>query len=394
MSNFVIRGQHDQKTIDQMQRCLDGGAVKAVLCADGHLGYSQPVGGVVAHIGEVSISGVGYDIGCGNTAIKTDLKAGTIAEHLSVIAEDIKNNISFGVGRNNDHVKEHFLFEKDSHEAWNIPFVNELKRMAFGQLGTVGSGNHYVDVFADEEGSIWVGVHFGSRGLGHKIATEYLKQAGGKDGMDVPPTLVDVNSSLGAEYICAMDLAGKYASAGREWVVEYIAKEILGANIIDRVENHHNFAWQENHYGQDMWVIRKGATPSFPNQRSFVGGSMGTNSVILRGLDNDASRDLLYSTVHGAGRVLSRTQAAGKFKGWGKKRVRVSDGLVNEEEMRRMIEERGTILIGAGPDEAPQCYRQLDDVLQYHSDTVTVEHTLTPLIVAMASGEEFDPYKD
>src|SRR5690349_24632997 len=164
---------------------------------------------------------------------------------------------------------------------------------------------------------VWIGVHFGSRGLGHTSATRYLKAAGGKDGMNVPPAVVDEDSELGRRYIAAMQLAGRYAYAGREWVVDRV-RQIIGGSVTESVHNHHNYAWRETHDGRDLWVVRKGATPAFPGQKGFVGGSMGDNAVILQGATpaDNATRALqaraLYSTVHGAGRVMSRTAAAGK----------------------------------------------------------------------------------
>jgi len=135
--------------------------------------------------------------------------------------------------------------------------------MARNQLGTVGSGNHYVDLFTDEEDRVWIGVHFGSRGLGHKTATHFLKAAGASDGMDVEPCVLSTDSDLGAEYLEAMRLAGDYAYAGRDWVCGRVA-QILGAPIVEEVHNHHNYAWREEHEGEQLWVVRKGATPAFP----------------------------------------------------------------------------------------------------------------------------------
>src|SRR6201989_1484603 len=129
--------------------------------------------------------------------------------------------------------------------------------------------------------------------------------------MDGPPVLFAVDSELGQGYIAAMELAGEYAYAGRDTVVAKVL-EILGAEATEEVHNHHNFAWKERHFGTDVWVIRKGCTPAFPGQAGFVGATMGEPSVILRGADSEASRELMYSTVHGAGRVMSRTQAAGR----------------------------------------------------------------------------------
>ena len=273
--------------------------------------------------------------------------------------------------------------------------MEAYRQKAVNQLGTVGSGNHYVDLMRDEDGFVWIGVHFGSRGLGHTSATRYLKAAGGKDGMNVPPAVIDEDSELGRRYIAAMQLAGQYSYAGREWVVERVRK-IIGGNVTDMVHNHHNYAWRETHGGKDLWVVRKGATPAFPGQRGFVGGSMGDNSVILRGAtgDTDEQRAGLYSTVHGAGRVMSRTAARGKTKGWGPKARIVAPGLISERMMKDWLDEKGVILRGGGLDEAPQAYRRLPEVLAAQGTTIEVEHTLTPLVVVMAGADEFDPYKD
>ena len=387
MNNFKIFGNHDAKTVEQMARCMDFHAEKGVLCADGHLGYSQPVGGVIAYKEKVSISGVGYDISCGNLAIKTNADAADVQKNINTIMDDIVKNISFGVGGRNKIVKDHKLFES---EVWQMGEVHPLQMLAAAQLGTVGSGNHYVDIFIDENNSVWVGVHFGSRGLGHNIAKTFLNLAGGKDGIDNLPTLVDVNSDLGQRYLKAIDLAGQYAYAGREFVARYVTHSILQAGIVEEVHNHHNFAWQEVHGNEIYWVVRKGATPCFPEQKGFIGGSMGDNAVIIEGVDSDLSKEALYSTVHGAGRVMSRTQAKGKWK----KGEQVSQGLVTRQAMDEWIKGKGVCVRGGDVDESPQAYRRLDEVLKFHEGTIKVLHTLRPIGVAMAGNKDFDPYKD
>ena len=393
MPQACIFGRHDERTLAQMDRCMQVGSVAGgVLCADGHLGYAHPIGGVIAYEDHISISGVGFDIGCGNLAARLDVKKSEIEDRVGTIVRDIAGNVSFGLGRTNAEKVEHPLF--DDEEAWNAAAVQDLKAQARNQLGTVGSGNHYVDLFEDEEGFVWIGVHFGSRGLGHKSATKYLKQAGGRDGMDVEPALVRTDSELGERYLAAMELAGSYAYAGREWVVDKV-RSILGANSTDAVHNHHNYAWREEHFGRKLWVVRKGATPAFPGQRGFVGGSMGDDAVILEGIDGEKSRAALYSTIHGAGRVMSRTEARGRFQrdpATGKK-IRMP-GRVRHDEMLAWLRQKGVLLIGGGLDEAPQAYRRLPDVLAEHEGTVRVLHTLRPFAVIMAGEKEFDPYKD
>lgn len=373
-----IVGEHDPRTVAQLGRCAAWGSVAgAALCADGHLGYAQPVGGVIAYERHVSVSGVGFDIGCGNMAVRTDATLDRLGrDALARLADDIAGNLGFGLGRANEERVEHPLLDDD--EAWREADVLPLRPMAAAQLGTIGSGNHYVDVFADEQDRIWIGVHFGSRGLGHRSATKYLKAAGGKDGIDVPPTVLDVESEIGRRYIAAMRLAGRYAHAGREWVVARVL-EMLGAHEVDTVHNHHNFAWLEEHEGRKLWVVRKGATPAFPGQRGFVGGSMGDDAVILEGVESAQSRRLLHSTVHGAGRLFSRREAKQRF---------------SREEMEAWLDRRGVILRGAGLDESPMAYRRLDDVLAAHAQSVRVLHRLRPLVVVMAGEDVVDPYKD
>jgi tRNA-splicing ligase RtcB (3'-phosphate/5'-hydroxy nucleic acid ligase) len=385
-----VFGQHDEATLRQIETCIEAGGARGVLCADGHKGYAQPIGGVVAYKDKISLSGVGFDIACGNLAILTDAKDSEVGPRIKSIMGDVVRDISFGIGRKAKVRVDHELF---GDEAWKIPPLGGLKEMARDQLGTVGGGNHYVDIFADEQDRIWVGVHFGSRGFGHKTATHFLKAAGGKDGMDVPPTVVPVNSEIGSDYLTGMRLAGRYAYAGREAVARHVVREILGAKIMEEVHNHHNFAWREKHDGEEFWVVRKGATPAFPGQRGFVGGSMGDDAVIIEGVDSGESREALYSTVHGAGRIMSRTAAKGKFERVGSKRIR-RDGLVRHDEMMKWVAERGVELRGGDVDEAPQAYRRLPEVLAAHAGTIRLLHTLRPLGVAMAGRDIVDPYKD
>jgi tRNA-splicing ligase RtcB len=385
-----VFGQHDDATIRQIETCVAAGGERAVLCADGHKGYAQPIGGVVAYQDKISLSGVGFDIACGNLAILTDVTLPQIQSSIARIMDDVVRDISFGIGRKSKTRVDHELFDDP---AWELQPMRGLKSTAADQLGTVGGGNHYVDLFADEQERVWVGVHFGSRGLGHKTATHFLKAAGGKDGMDVAPTVVDEKSEIGHDYLAGMHLAGRYAYAGREAVARHVVRGILGGQILEEVHNHHNFAWREKHNGDEYWVVRKGATPAFPGQKGFVGGSMGDDAVIIEGVDSAASREALFSTVHGAGRIMSRTAAKGRFVKVGNKRIR-QDGLVRHGEMMKWVANKGVVLRGGDLDEAPQAYRRLPDVLAAHEGTIRILHTLRPLGVAMAGSDMVDPYKD
>jgi len=397
IDGISIFGEHDEGTLVQIKNVAsDSNVVSAALCADGHKGYNMPIGGVAAYLDHIAPAGVGFDIACGNKAVMLDVSYCDIQKDLPKIADEMWNALSFGVGRTNKEKVDHDLFDDPAWKDVNLlRHTQSIKPLAREQLGTIGSGNHYVDIFKDEKDRIWVGVHFGSRGLGHKIATEFIKLAGQNPNgnMDEKPALLNSKTPVGEEYIQAMNLAGRYAYAGRDWVCEKMAS-IIGGKIMYEVHNHHNFAWLEEHFGEKVWVVRKGATPASPGQRGFVGGSMGDNSVILEGVNSEDSSKMLYSTVHGAGRVMSRTQAAGKSRWVDGKKVRVSDGLVDMNGVRDRIKKQGILLRGAGADEAPEVYKRLPEVLNYHSNTIRIIHTLTPLVVCMAGENEYDPYKD
>jgi tRNA-splicing ligase RtcB len=387
VDGIPIWGAPEEGAVSQIKTCART-ADKVALMADHHKGYAVPIGGVVAYRNSISPSGVGYDIACGNKAVLLDMPATSLRADIKKIMDEVWNTISFGVGRRNAERVDHSLFDSG---AWKCEAVAPLKEMARQQLGTVGSGNHYVDLFTDEQDRVWIGVHFGSRGLGHKTATWFLKEAGAKDGMDVEPCVIPADSDLGAQYLACMTLAGEYAYAGRDWVCEKVAS-ILGASIVEEVHNHHNFAWREPHDGQEYWVVRKGATPAFPGQKGFVGGTMGETSVILEGIENDSAKYSLYSTVHGAGRVMGRMEAKGKVdrKTGEVKRA----GKVTQEMMDGWLKRANVELRGAGLDESPDCYKRLPEVLAEHGDSIKILHTLTPVGVAMAGANEFDPYKN
>lgn len=430
----AVFGQHDEKTLTQLQDVASRAEMTALM-ADGHLGYIMPIGGVAAYRNKVSPVGVGFDIACGNAAIRTDLILNDITDltleevrrnphrlmadpTLNRLADDIFDGLSFGIGRKNESddapVDDPLFLD---HAWYAIPNIggyrDELQDKARRQLGTIGSGNHYVDVFVDEFETIWVGVHFGSRGFGHTIASNFLalSQGGawGDRGRE-EEILLDLDDTLGHDYFALMNLAGRYAYAGREWVARKVV-EWLGGNEVEMVHNHHNFAWKEEHFGEEYVVVRKGATPAFPGQKGFIGGSMGDNAVIVQGFTTEGyhpsdldGRDgrpdildiasqqegALFSTVHGAGRVMSRTAAKGKWK----KGRQVRRGAVTHQMQAEWLAREGVILRGGGLDEAPQAYRRLDEVLTAQGATVEVLHSLKPIIACMAPANERDPYKD
>jgi tRNA-splicing ligase RtcB len=422
-----IFGQHEENTIRQLQDVASR-ADRIALMADGHVGYIMPIGGVAGYRDKISVVGCGFDIACGCCAIRTDLRVEDVTRGLELgeirrnphrlisdrranqAADELQSTISFGIGRKNeadDAPVDHPLFIDPAWYA--IPntggYRDTLREKARRQLGTVGSGNHYVDLFADEGGAVWVGVHFGSRGLGHTIASDFLSLSqGGAWGERAreKEVLLDVREGIGHDYWQLMELAGRYAYAGREWVARKVV-ELLGGTEQEIVHNHHNFAWRETHLSPEgepveYVVVRKGATPAWPGQKGFIGGSMGDDAVIVEGTAAPEGselaalqREALFSTVHGAGRVMSRTEAAGKRtrRGVVKKHGRISPQMVEE-----WLAKKGVILRGGGLDEAPQVYRRLAKVLEAQGDTITVRHVLQPLVVVMAGANEIDPYKD
>src|ERR671910_154443 len=344
MSRIKTFGPVDERSLAQLERCMEAGDAEfGVLCADHHPGYLQPIGGGIAYEGYVSPSGVGYDIGCGNKAARTELTRADLDAlgGVAPIMREITRRISFGVGVPAQERVDHPVLDRIRRA--DFAPQRKLHQLAESQLGTVGSGNHYVNLMEDEQGRVWVGVHFGSRGFGHKTASGFLALAQGLpfDGkavegeMDSPPVLLEVGSELGDSYVAAMELAGAYADAGRDVVVDKVL-EMLGATPEHEVHNHHNFAWREEHMGRTYWVIRKGCSPARPGQEGFVD--------------------------------------------W--------------PAVQAQLREQGIVLVGGGADEAPEVYKRLPDVLAAHGDTIRVKHTLRPLGVAMAGRDVHDPYKD
>lgn len=252
-----VWGSPDDGALAQAKTCAQtGNVVQTLLMADHHKGYSQPIGGVVVYDGQISPSGVGYDIACGNKAVRTHLYVDDVKPGLAKIMDEIARKISFGMGRVNNEKVDHDLFD---HPDWAVYKAigkqehDKLKTLARDQLGTVGSGNHFVDLFEEVgTGRVWIANHFGSRGFGHKTASGFINLAAGRDflasapgeKMDQPPILLDLSSELGDMYYRAMKLAGRYAYAGRDYVIGEVLS-ILGTEVDLEVHNHHNYAWKE-----------------------------------------------------------------------------------------------------------------------------------------------------
>jgi tRNA-splicing ligase RtcB len=381
----------EANAVMQLERCMaHPSALAGALMADHHKGYSMPIGGVVAYADQLSPSGVGFDIGCGNAAVLTDAVADdAFRRDLPRLMDAVVERITFGVGGTDGAAREHPIHD-DSRWGEVPGWVRGLRDKARGQLGTVGGGNHYVNLMADEEDRVWVCNHFGSRGLGHTVATGFLNLAKGdpfdaryRDEMDAPPVLIPADSELGRRYDVSRALAADYALAGRLHVAGVVLG-ILGASARETINVHHNDYWREDVGGERAYVVRKGATPLAPGARAYIGGSMTDGAAIVEGVA--PSPESLGSAPHGAGRVMSRSQAKGNRTG-------TRPGAVSEEMMARAVAEAGVELRGGDRDESPFVYRSLDSVLAAHPN-VRVVHRLRSLGVAMPPRHLRDPYRD
>ena len=403
-----IFGTHDDATRAQLIQVAEH-ARKVALMADGHVGYVMPIGGVAAYHNAVSVVGVGFDIACGNAAIRTDQRLtdlgrteAEVHDALAILADPIAGTVSFGIGGRTWPMtrRRPTLSSRIPRGKRCRPDTARRSKPRRGTNWAPSAAATTTSTSSPTKPELCGSGCTSAAGFGHTVASSFLALGQGKSwGERAPATevLLGLDQPVGHDYWHLMNLAGRYAYAGREWVARKVV-QILGANEVELVHNHHNFAWQETHEGEELVVVRKGATPAFPGQKGFIGGSMGDDAVIVQGVvssDPVAARDqkeALFSTVHGAGRVMSRTAAAGKRnRRTGKV---LSRGRVTLEMMHAWVREKGVILRGGGLDESPHVYRRLPEVLAAQGNTIEVLHTLRPLIVVMAGADEFDPYKD
>lgn len=356
-------------------------AVAGALMPDAHVGYGLPIGGVLATENAVIPYAVGVDIACRMRLSVFDIPASDLNRLNQSLVKILKRETKFGVGAHFTTPLQHDVLDED----WTITQVTlRLFDKAREQLGTSGSGNHFVEfgIFTIDQPDMGLSPgtylallsHSGSRGTGAGIADFYSKLAMSKHP-ELPDDLrrlawLDLDSEDGQEYWAAMNLMGKYAAANHELIHQRIAKA-LGEKPIASLENHHNFAWKENHNGRDLIVHRKGATPAGKGVMGVIPGSMAAPGFVVRGKGNAAS---LESASHGAGRVMSRTAAREKYR-WA--------------HVKPMLEAAGVQLLSAGIDEAPVVYKNIHEVMAAQSDLVEIVARFDPKIVKMAdSGEK------
>lgn len=355
-------------------------AVGGALMPDAHQGYGLPIGGVLAVNNAVIPYGVGVDIGCRMALSIYDIPETYFAENHAQFKRELIAHTRFGAGQGfKPHERADHAVLSDS--AFDMtPFVANLKDKAWAQLGTSGGGNHFVEFgiieFARADDALGVPAgkylallsHSGSRGLGATIAGQYTKRA--KELCRLPReaqnlAYLGLDTEAGYEYWKAMTLAGDYAAANHDIIHRKMA-QALGAEILARVENHHNFAWKEQWNGQEVIVHRKGATPAGKDVLGIIPGSMTAPGFLVRGKGEAES---INSASHGAGRQMSRTHAM---------------KTISREDMRAILRQHGVTLVGAGLDEAPMAYKDIHAVMAAQADLVDVLATFTPRLVRMA----------
>ncbi len=383
----------EAEAVNQMANaCALPVAVAGALMPDAHVGYGLPIGGVLATDNAVIPYAVGVDIACRMKLTVYDRKANTLAGPRDRLANLIESETRFGMGCEFKQRREHDVMDED----WSVsPVTQRLRDKAWSQLGTSGTGNHFVEFGAFTVTESGTGIlpvssqagslchippgeylallsHSGSRGTGAQVCDYYSKRAMARHA-DLPKELkhlawLSLDDADGQEYWAAMNLMGRYAAANHALIHKHIARK-LGAHVILDIENHHNFAWKERHVvnGEEREVIvhRKGATPAGTGVLGIIPGSMASPGYVVRG---KGSPESLHSASHGAGRVMSRTKAMQSFT-W--------------SATRKLLAERGVELLSAGLDEVPGVYKDIHAVMAAQTDLVEVLGQFDPKLVKM-----------
>ena len=362
----------------QMERaCSVPVAVAGALMPDAHIGYGLPIGGVLACDNAVIPYAVGVDIACRMKLSVLDMPVESLDTKFNAYKESLEKGTRFGVGCHYKQPKTHAVMDQD----WTVSRITrERKDKAWKQLGTSGSGNHFVEfgLFTLDEPDAELGLeageyvallsHSGSRGAGAAVCSTYSGIARSRLHKKYAElehlAWLDLDSEAGQEYWAAMNLMGDYASANHDVIHRQVSK-LLGAVIVAGVENHHNFAWKENHGGKDVIVHRKGATPASEGELGVIPGSMADPAFVVRGKGNAQS---LRSASHGAGRVMSRKAAKSKF---------------NWQSVKKDLHERGVRVLSAGADEVPGVYKDIREVMKQQEDLVEIVARFDPRIVKM-----------
>ena len=372
-SSFIEEG-----ALKQMQQAVRlPVSFAGALMPDAHQGYGLPIGGVLATENAVIPYGVGVDIGCRMCLSIFDLDSKELDSRSKIFTAALYDHTLFGAGKEFKKATDHEVL--DRREFNLLGLLKGLQQRAAQQLGSSGSGNHFVEfglVEIDEPDEVlnvppgkYIGLlsHSGSRALGANVANHFTKMAKQKrklPGEAANLAWFNLDEEEGIEYWMSMNLAGDYASACHHVIHEKMAKE-LGRQPVKMVENHHNFAWKENHHGKEVVVHRKGATPAGKNVLGIIPGSMTAPGFIVKGKGEVASLD---SASHGAGRRMSRTAAIKS---------------ITAKELKEELEKHQVKLIGGGLDEAPHAYKDIEQVMQSQKQLVDIVGRFYPRIVRM-----------
>ena len=369
----IDQGAFKQMDLASQLPCATG----AALMPDAHIGYGLPIGGVLACDNAVIPYAVGVDIACRMKLSILDMPVATLNSKFELYRDSLERGTVFGVGGKHKRRQQHDVMDRD----WSVSRITrENKDKAWKQLGTSGSGNHFVEygvlslASRDDELNLDSGdyvallSHSGSRGTGASVCQTYSGIARRllpkKHERFGHLAWLDLDQQEGIDYWNAMNLMGEYASANHAVIHRNVIK-MLGAKVISGVENHHNFAWKENHDGREVVVHRKGATPAGAGVLGVIPGSMKDPAFVVRGTGNEES---LQSAAHGAGRRMSRTKGKATF---------------NFKAVRNDLAKKGIQVLSAGADECPGVYKNIIDVMRRQSDLVDIVARFDPRIVKM-----------
>lgn len=367
----------DELSVNQLRNaCRLPVSVAGALMPDAHVGYGLPIGGVLATQNAVIPYAVGVDIACRMKMTVTDLPVEALEREKLHLIHVLEEQTRFGMGATFRKPRDHDVMDLD----WDVsPVTRRLREKARNQLGTSGSGNHFVEYGVLRLNQPELGLapgqyvailsHSGSRGTGAEVAAHYSKLA--KDlHPELPPQLqtlawLDLDRDEGQEYWAAMSLMGEYAAANHAVIHRELVHALRCRQLL-QIENHHNFAWKEQFGDQEVVVHRKGATPAGKGVLGIIPGSMASPAYVVRGRGESRS---LNSASHGAGRAMSRTKATQTFR-W--------------KEVRPLLEQAGVTLVSAGIDENPLVYKDIRQVMQAQEDLVEILAQFDPKIVKMA----------
>ena len=363
----------DPKTLAQAWRTAKLGVVAGhvALMPDAHVGLGATVGSVVPTSGAVIPACVGVDIGCGMAAVLTDLAAADLPNDLTTLLRVIEGVVPAGVGRG--HTYQPAVEWLAQHRP-RTDLTSKQQSKAHSQMGTLGSGNHFVEISLDEHDRVWLVLHSGSRGIGNELAQSHIAVAKNvakrlELGLEDPDLsyLLEGTDEFD-HYVADLRFAQGYARQNRDTMLNAILKilfRMVGkGRELDRVNCHHNYTEQETHFGRRLWITRKGAISARPGERGILPGSMGTDTYLVEGLGNPES---YHSSAHGAGRRMSRTQA---------RKSLTADSLQKAMKGRAWLNDRAAALV----DEHPEAYKDVNEVIRQSADLVTVKHRLRAVL--------------